>query len=434
MVEIKDVLRNPPAWDGLKRALRTGELRIEDPGDNQRVLTTITLEPEPIPLALKVVLIGDPTTYYMLHAADEEFPDLFKVRAEFTPVLERTPETEQTYARFIAARAADERLRPFDPTAVAKVVEYGARLAEDQEKLTAEFGEIADLVREADYWTARRGGAVVNAADVRAAVEAKVHRSNLVEELMRRRIEEGTLLVDTEGAAVGQVNGLSVLSLAEHAFGRPSRITARTYAGRAGIVNIEREVRLGGPIHNKGVLILGGYLGGKYAGEIPLTLSASIGFEQSYDEIEGDSASAAELYALLSSLSDLPLRQSLAVTGSVNQHGEIQPVGGVNFKVEGFFDVCRARGLTGDQGVLLPEQNVRSLMLREDVVAAVAEGRFHLYPVRTIDQGITLLTGVPAGRRRSDGQYPEGSVNARVDARLRRLAEGWRDFHGLPGD
>jgi predicted ATP-dependent protease len=434
VVEIQDVLRNPPAWAGLKRALKAGCLRIEDLEDNQRVLGTGSPEPEAIPLSVKVVLLGDAGTYYALFQTDQEFAELFKVRAEFTPEVERTSENERMYAMFIAGQTAEERLRPFDAAAVAKVIEHGARLAEDQGKLTAQFGMIADLVREADFWTSRRGGGVVNATDVRAAVEAKEYRANLAEQLLRKSIDEGTILVDTAGAVVGQVNGLSVLTLAEHAFGRPARITARTFLGRAGIVNIEREVLLGGRIHNKGVLILGGYLGGKYARDKPLSLSASLSFEQLYDEIEGDSASSAELYALLSSLADLPIRQALAVTGSVNQRGEVQPVGGVNEKIEGFFDLCRLHGLSGEQGVLIPERNVRSLMLREDVVAAVAEGQFHIYPVRAIDEGIERLTGLPAGVPDAEGRYPLGSVNRRVDDRLRELAERWREFRWMPAD
>jgi predicted ATP-dependent protease len=311
---------------------------------------------------------------------------------------------------------------------VAKVVEYSSRLAEDQNKLSTRFGDIADLIREASYWASQRGHEFVTGEDVQLAIEERIYRSNKVEEKVQEMIEDGTILIDTEGEVVGQVNGISIATLGDYTFGKPSRITARTYMGRSGVLNIEREVALSGRIHSKGVMALSGYLGGKYALDKPLTLSASLSFEQLYEEVEGDSAASTELYALLSSLSGFPVKQGIAATGSVNQHGEIQPVGGVTQKIEGFFEVCKVKGLTGEQGVIIPVQNVKNLMLREEVVEAVKEGKFHIYPVKTIDEGIEILTGKEAGERKEDGSYPEGTVNWAVEKRLRELAEGWREF------
>jgi len=303
-------------------------------------------------------------------------------------------------------------------------------MVEDQERLSTSFAEILDVAREASFWAEHRGHARVGTEDVAAAIQARIYRSNRVEELLQDLILQGTLLIDTQGAVVGQVNGIAVIPLGDYLFGKPSRITARTFLGRGGVLDIEREAKTGGRIHSKGVLILSGYLGGRYASQTPLALGASVAFEQLYEEVEGDSASSAELYAILSSLAELPIRQSLAVTGSVNQHGEVQAIGGANAKIEGFFDVCKARGFTGDQGVLIPQSNVRNLMLREDVIEAVREGKFHVYPVRTIDEGIAILTGVPAGDRGPEGAYPDGSVNFRVLKRLREMAEQSRAFRG----
>jgi lon-related putative ATP-dependent protease len=430
VIDARVILRQPLAWDALKRALRYGELRIEEPERQLGIVTVVGLEPEPIPLDVKVVLIGDPLTYYLLYAYDEEFQKLFKVRADFATEMPRTRENIVKLARLIRDRCEEEKLLHFDPSAVGKIIEYSARLVDDQNKLTTRLALILDTVREAAYWARHAGHNLVTAEDVQKAIDERIYRANQVEERLRERIVDGTIMVDTTGAAVGQVNGLSVLQLGDYVFGRPNRITAKTYLGQAGVVNIEREAKLSGSIHDKGVLILAGYLGGKYAQDKPLSLTASIAFEQSYEGVEGDSASSTELYALLSSLSGLPLKQGIAVTGSVNQQGEVQAIGGVNQKIEGFFDVCRAApaGLTGEQGVMIPEANVKNLMLREDVVAAVAEGKFHIYPVRTIDEGIAILTGVPAGERGTDGRYPEGTVNALVDARLRELAQRLKEF------
>jgi lon-related putative ATP-dependent protease len=354
---------------------------------------------------------------------DEDFPKVFKVKADFAPEMDRTPENEQAYALFVRARCDEESLFPFDRSAVAHIVELGSRLAEDQTRLSARFGDVANVVREASYWAGKAGRDTVNAADVYQAVEEQRQRANQIEQLSRREVVEGMIRVETTGSAVGQINGLSVMAVGDHAFGMPSRITARTYLGRSGVVNIEREVKMSGRIHNKGVMILQGYLGGQYAIERALTLSASLGFEQTYSDVDGDSASSTELYALLSGLAGLPIRQDIAVTGSVDQNGRVQAVGGVTHKVEGFFDVCRERGLSGTQGVMLPAANVKNLMLREDVVEAIAAGQFHIWTVETIDEGIELLTGVKAGKRNTKGQFPPDSVHGKVEARLKQIAD-----------
>lgn len=428
VVNAKDVLMNPFAWDALKRCVKTKEIKMEEIGGKLQLISTVTLEPEPIPLDVKVIFVGNPFLYYLLYSFDEDFRKLFKVKADFTVEMDRTPENERLYASFIKDRCGEEGLRHFDKTGVAKVVEYSSRLAEDQNKLSTRFGDIADLIREASYWASQRGHEFVTGEDVQLAIEERIYRSNKVEEKVREMIEDGTILIDTEGEVVGQVNGISIATLGDYTFGKPSRITARTYMGRSGVLNIEREVALSGRIHSKGVMALSGYLGGKYALDKPLTLSASLSFEQLYEEVEGDSAASTELYALLSSLSGFPVKQGIAATGSVNQHGEIQPVGGVIQKIEGFFEVCKVKGLTGEQGVIIPVQNVKNLMLREEVVEAVKEGKFHIYPVKTIDEGIEILTGKEAGERKEDGSYPEGTVNWAVEKRLRELAEGWREF------
>jgi lon-related putative ATP-dependent protease len=428
VLDAKAVLVSPLSWTALKRALRNKEIRIEEMAQQLSLVATVGLAPEPIPLDVKVVLIGDPQTYYLLYALDEEFQKLFKVKADFAVEMDWTSENLKKYALFIHDRCREENLRHFDNEAVAKVIEYSSTLVEDQEKLTTRFAHVADIVREASYWAGREGHDLVTAADVQKAIEERIYRSNQIEERIREQIKDGTIMVDTDGEAIGQVNGLSILSLGDYNFGKPSRITARTFLGQKGVINIEREAKLSGNIHDKGVLILSGYLGGKYAQEVPLSLSASICFEQSYSGVEGDSASSTELYALLSSLSGLPIKQSIAVTGSVNQQGEVQAIGGATKKIEGFFDVCKVQGLTGKQGVIIPEQNVKNLMLREDVVEAVHQGQFHIYPVRTIDEGITILTGVEAGERQADGTYPEGTVNHAVQNRLRELATKLKDF------
>lgn len=428
MVEAHDMLLKPFAWEALKRALKNQELRIERMGEERQAITTKSLEPEPIPLDVKVIVIGDPMLYYVLHGRDEDFQELFKVKADFAVQMAWNSDAPPKYAHFIGGICREESLPHFDPSGVAKVVERGARMVADQGKLATKFGEIVDLIRESSYWAGQNGHDLVQASDVQQAIEEKIYRSNKLEERIQEMIEDGTILIDTAGDVAGQVNGISVLPLGDYSFGKPSRITARTHVGSAGVVNIDRETELGGRIHNKGVMILAGYLGGTFAADIPLTLSASITFEQLYEEVEGDSASSAELYALLSSLSGFPIRQDLAVTGSVNQRGQVQAIGGVNEKIEGFFDVCKIKGLNGDQGVVIPQSNVKNLMLREDVIEAVEAGQFHIYPVSTIDEGIEVLTGEEAGERQPDGTYPEGAIYAAVQERLRELAEKVKAF------
>ncbi len=427
ILEAMDVLRNLLAWDALKKALKSRSARIEDPLEEWRMASAAGLCPEPIPLSLKVVLIGSPLLYYLLCAFDEDFRELFKVKVDFDDSLPRSADFELLYARFIGNACREEGLPPFAPDGAARLIEHCSRLVADQGRLTSRLGDVLDLIRESAFWAGQRAHPLVRGEDVSHAITQKVYRENLLEERTRRIITEGVLLIDTDGQAVGQVNGIAVLSLGDYAFGRPSRITARTFAGEPGVVDIEREAKLGGPIHSKGVMILSGFVAGRYAREQPLALSASIAFEQHYEEVEGDSASSAELYALLSSLTGIPLDQSLAVTGSVNQLGEIQPVGGINEKIEGFSDVCRARGLSGRQGVLIPEANARHLMLREDVVQAVREECFHIHAISTVDEGLTLLTGRDAGQPGLDGRFPEGSVNAAVEgalvANVKRLKE-----------
>lgn len=434
ILNAREVFTNPGVWENLKRALRNREARVEDaleqiaPG-----MVPQGIRPEPMPLSVKVLMTGQPAIYQALSGADEEFWEVFKVRADFDMQIDRSEPNLDAYARFICSCCSRNSLLPFHRTAVAEVAEHGARVVANQGKLSSRFGPLEDLLVEADYWARRSGRDMVLGEDVRRALQEKVYRASLVEERIRELITEGTFLMDVSGEAIGQVNGLAVYDLGDMSFGRPSRITAQTFMGRGGIVNIEREAQLSGKTHDKGVLILSGYLGAKYAQDKPLSLSASICFEQSYDGVDGDSASSTELYAVLSSLSGLPIQQDIAVTGSVNQKGEVQPIGGVNEKIEGFFAVCKERGLTGNQGVMIPVQNVHNLMLRQDIVDAVQQGLFHVYAVRSIDEGISLLTGVPAGERDASGSYPQGTVNALVDRRLRDLAHGIQAFAGRDG-
>lgn len=423
IIPARECLLNPFAWDGLKRALKDRVIRIEELGAQYGLVSTVTLEPATVPLNVKVILIGSPLIYYLLNAYDEDFQKLFKVKADFTTQMDRTPDAERAYALFVNTIVRQAGARPFDRGAVARVVEYGSRLAGDQDKLATRFGEIADLIHEAAHRAAHRAADVVTVDDVRGAEEARRFRQNLVQERLQEAIKTGTLLIDTTGHAVGRVNGLSVLDLGDYAFGHPSRITATVGPGRGGVISIEREVELSGPIHGKGVLILGGYLLKQYARAQPLTLSASLVFEQAYGLIEGDSASLAELLALLSALAETPLRQDIAVTGSINQYGQVQPIGGVTEKIEGFFDVCRDRGLTGEQGVLIPIGNRRHLMLRDDVIAAVRAGQFHIWTAETVDDGLALLTGRAPGNLDKRGVYPKGSVHRAVADRLATYAE-----------
>lgn len=433
ILDCREVLLNVFSYEALKRCIRNHEIKIEDMAEQFRLLATVSLKPEPVPLDCKIILIGTPLLYYLLYQYDQDFRKYFKVKADFDRMMENTWENVQQYARFIASKCAEEKILPFDRGGVARVVEYSVRLVEDRQKLSSRFLDIADLMREAAFYAGRETRDRVGVEHVELAIEARIYRSNKVEERIQELLEDGTLLVDTEDAVVGQVNGLSVYQMGDYAFGKPSRVTVRTYLGKGGVVNIEREAKLSGPIHDKGVMILTGFLGDRFAQDKPLALAASICFEQSYGGIEGDSASSAELYALLSALSGVPLRQGIAVTGSVNQRGQIQPIGGVNEKVEGFFALCKARGLSGDQGVMIPIQNVRNLMLKTEVRDAVAAGKFHVWAVGTIDEGLEILTGVTAGQRDADGSWPEGSVNGKADARLRQLADTVRSF-GSPRD
>jgi lon-related putative ATP-dependent protease len=423
LVDARNLVLHSFAWDGLKRALLNKEIRVESLSQLLALGSTVSLEPEPVPLSVKVVLLGERLLYYLMAQADPDFAALFKVEVDFEDDVARTPENDLAYARLVATIARDEGLSPFDKGAVARVIERCARLADDSKKLSAHMGAILDLVREADHLAKERGAGVVSGDDVERAVAAQERRSGRIRERVLEQIERGTLFIETDGKKVGQINGLSVMSLGRASFGRPSRITARVRLGGGKVVDIEREVELGGPLHSKGVLILSSFLGSRYAEEHPLALSATLAFEQSYGMVDGDSASSAELYALLSALSGAAIDQGVAVTGSVNQHGEVQPIGGVNEKIEGFFDVCKARGLTGKQGVMIPAANVDHLMLRADVVEAAREGKFHIWSVTTIDEGIAHLTGIPAGERGEDGKFPEGSINARVEARLVALAK-----------
>ena len=428
ILDARKLLQQPLSYDALKQALRGRRLRIESPGQASSLISTRGLEPEPIALDVKVVVIGEPMLYYLLTQHDPEFGELFKVAADFEDRVERSDGNSMLYARLIAGLAREAGLKPLDGGAVARTLEHGARLAGDAERLSVRIESVADLLREADYWCAEAGAETIGASHVQQAIDAQVRRSNRLQARMEEEVTRGTILIDTEGAEVGQVNGLSVLQLGNFAFGKPTRITARVRLGKGEVVDIEREVELGGPLHSKGVLILSGYLGARFAEDRPLSLSASLVFEQSYGGVDGDSASSTELYAILSALAGVPIKQAFAVTGSVNQRGEVQAIGGVNEKIEGFFDLCKARGLTGDHGVMIPAANVKHLMLRGDVVEAAAAGRFRIYPIETIDQGIACLTGVAAGARDAEGTFPEGSVNQRVEARLAAFAERARSF------
>jgi predicted ATP-dependent protease len=427
-----DIMMKPGSWEGLKRVIRTKEVRLEDPIEQFGFLTPQGLRPEPIPLDIKLVVTGDPMSYFMLSAYDEEFWEIFKVKADFDYQIDRTAENVLGYAGFICACAEREGLRHFEREAVALVVAHGSRMVDDQEKLSARFGRLRDLVVEADYWAGADGAQRVKAAHVERAINERVYRLNMMEERIREMIRRGMIIVDLHGSVTGQVNGLAVHDFGDFSFGRPSRITARTFLGQRGVTSIDRESQLSGKIHDKGVLILSGYLGWKYAQDKPLSVSASISFEQGYDAVEGDSASLAELCAILSSLADAPARQELAITGSVSQKGDVQPIGGLNQKIEGFHDVCKAVGLTGRQGVIMPGRNRHNLMLRKDVLESVRSGDFHVYAVDSVDQAIELLTGERAGERRPDGSYPEGSINARVDNRLREMGEAMRRFGRRP--
>jgi lon-related putative ATP-dependent protease len=422
ILDARKLLTQPYAWEGLKRALYSGRICIESLGQMLSLVSTVSLEPQPIALDVKVVLLGERLLYYLLCEFDPDFSELFKVAADFEDDLERNPENDRLYARMVAALVSKQDLLAFDSSAVAAVIEQSMRMAGDSGKLSAHMRSIADLLREASYWAAQEQRDVVRAGDVQRAIDYQVERVDRVRDRMLEAILQDTVTIRSAGEVTGQVNGLSVIQLGEAVFGLPVRITANTRLGEGELVDIEREVELGGPLHSKGVFILSSFLGARYAQTFPLSLSASLTFEQSYHEVEGDSASLAELCALLSSLAGLPLRQSLAVTGSVDQHGRVQPIGGVNEKIEGFFNVCRARGLDGNQGVLIPTANIRHLMLRHEVVEAVQAGRFAIYAVEYVDQAMQLLTATEAGMINSEGRFPADTVNGLVQEQLQTLA------------
>ncbi len=428
LLDARKLLLSPFAWEALKRAMKAGEIRLEPPAETAGLMTTQSLDPEPIPLDVKIVLLGDRQLYYMLAANDPDFTRLFKVQADFDDTIGRSDANERAYAQLIASIVRQHELHHIDADGTARLIEEGARLANDREKLSIEIGKIADIIREADFWASEVDRDLITRADVTRAIEERTQRTDRMRDRAQETIERGIVLLDTDGEEVGQINGLSVLSLGDFAFGRPTRITARVRLGSGRVTDIEREVELGGPLHSKGVMILWGFLAGRYAQDIPLMLAASLVFEQSYGGVDGDSASSAELYALLSALSNVPISQSFAVTGAVNQHGEVQAIGGANEKIEGFFDICKARGLTGRQGVLIPASNVQHLMLREDVVEAIRAKQFAIYPISTIDQGIEVLTGFRAGARDEHGHFPAGTINRRVEDTLHEFAERGRAF------
>ena len=426
----REVLANSGCWEALQRVIKNRELRIEEPGAFFGFVPPQGLRPEPIPTDTKVIMIGDPGLYRSLATADPDFRETFKVKADFNFEVDRSQENITAFACFISDYCSRENIRHFDTEGVARVIEQCARQVEDQNKLSTRFSDMVDLLIESDYWAGKENAELVSGKHVERALVEKTFRLNLVEKRLQELIAEGTVLVDVTGAVVGQVNGLAVYQMGDFSFGKPSRITTKTFMGRGGLVNIERESKMSGRSHDKGVLILGGYLGGKYAQQSPLSLSSTICFEQSYDGVDGDSASSTELYAILSSLSEVPIKQGIAVTGSVNQNGEVQAIGGVNFKIEGHFDVCRLKGLTGEQGAMIPQANVHNLMLRPDVVEAVKAGKFHIYSVSSIDDGIEVLTGVAAGARQADGSYPEGTINDRVQKKLQQFTELQKKLSG----
>jgi lon-related putative ATP-dependent protease len=422
------ILSQPYAWEGLKRAMSAKCIDIQSIAEMFGLVSTLSLQPKPIPLDIKIILVGDRRLYYLLMEYDPEFAELFKVAADFEDEIPRDKQHNEVYARLLATLVRKEKLLDFDSNAVARVIEHSSRMADDTEKLSAHMLSIVDLMREADYWAQQRKAGNVNKEDVQKAIDKQVYRANRYKERIQEEIQRGTLLIDTEGEKIAQVNGLFVIELGNYAFSQPARITATARLGEGEVVDIEREVDLAGSIHSKGVLILTSFLAARYAHNFPLSLTASLVFEQSYGMVEGDSASVGELCALLSALARVPIKQSLAVTGSVNQHGEVQAIGGVNEKIEGFFEICQQRGLNGEQGVLIPASNVPHLMLHQDVVDAAHEGKFHIYPISTIDEAIHLLTGVDAGVANEQGEFPEDTINGRVNARLEELAHLRHDF------
>jgi lon-related putative ATP-dependent protease len=428
ILQVADLFSSGVIWPAFKRALKTGQARIENIGEHVSMVSLVTLKPQPIDINVKVILIGSPNLFNQLYFLDDDFKKLFKVKVDFDYVMPRQEKQLKDYTSFVCSFCNDSGNRHLDCDAVSRLLEYGSRLVSHQQKLTTRFNEIVNIIVEGNYWAAQNNHPVVTEEDICRALEEKVYRSNLIEEKIQESIKDDSIVLSLEGFAVGQVNGLAVMQVGEYAFGKPSRITARTSLGQKGIINIEREVEISGPSHSKGILVLSGYLAGRFGKNKPFSLNASITFEQLYDGVDGDSASSAELYALLSDLSGVPLNQGIAVTGSVNQYGEIQPIGGVNEKIEGFYHACKNRGLTGNQGVMIPKRNVKNLILKREVVKAVEEGKFRIWAVETIDEGIEILSGVAAGEMYPDGTYPEGTINGLVDLRIREMAEAIRKF------
>jgi predicted ATP-dependent protease len=428
LLSATDVLLNPAVWPTLKRAIKNKEVTIEEPYEQFGLFVPQGLRPQPMPIEVKIILIGDSNLYQMLAAYDEDFFEIFKVKSDFDSEVNRDTDNMLGFAAFISGCCEDCNLKHFDKAGVASIIDYASRLVSDQKKLSSRFSQIKEIVEESEYWARQENSKFVMDRHVDKAIEEKRYRHSLPDENLREMISDGTIMIDTKGAVIGQVNGLSVYSLGDISFGKPSRITCQTYLGRSGVINIERESHLSGSTHDKGVLILSGYLGAKFAQDYPLSLSASLCFEQSYDGIDGDSASSTELYAILSSLSHTPIKQGIAVTGSVNQKGEIQPIGGINQKVEGFFEACRAIGLTGEQGILMPSKNLSHLMLRKEVIEAVRKGLFHIWAIHTIDEGIEILTGIEAGQTNDNGYYPDGTINYKVDKKLREMAEKLKGY------
>jgi lon-related putative ATP-dependent protease len=412
----------------LKKDLKDSNIVIEEPEERYGFLSVKTLKPQPIPLTAKVILIGDPYVYQVLFQLDPDFKELFKIKAEFDTVMERSDDNILQYAAWVCALCEKENLKHLDGTGLAKLVEQSSRIVEDQYKLSTQFSYIADIVREANFYSSQENAEFITGDNVKKAIEEKVYRSKLIQEKIQEMIKRGFFLIDTDEQRVGQVNGLSVMGMGDFAFGNPSRVTASIGLGREGVIDIEREAKMSGPIHTKGVLILSGYINDKYARDKPLTLSARLVFEQNYEGIEGDSASSTELYSILSALSGLPIKQNIAVTGSVNQKGEVQAIGGVNEKIEGFYEVCKLKGLNGEQGVMIPESNVQNLMLKEEVVEAAKAGKFNIFAVKTIDEGIEFLTGTKAGQKLEDGTFEKGTVNYLVDKQLRDLADKLKQY------
>lgn len=428
ILDARQVLLEPFAWEGLKRVLKSGKLKIESIGESYSMISTVSLEPDPIDINVKVVLMGQRLLYYLLCRHDPDFIKLFKVEADFEDEMDRSDENQISYSKLIAGLADENGLRPFDRDAVARVIEQSSRMVSDNEKLSIKTDEIQDLLMESDHWANENGHDLVQYEDVEKAVEQKIYRSARIRDKIQEFINRDTIFIDTEGKKIGQVNGLSVTKIGNLMFGRPNRITARVQIGKGEIINIEREVDMSGPVHSKGVLILKGFLGQRYASNRPLSMSASLVFEQSYSNIDGDSASAAELFALLSAIGNIPLKQSFSITGSINQHGLIQPIGGVNEKIEGFFDVCKKRGLTGEQGVLIPKANEKNLMLRRDILEAVENDEFHIYSIEYVDEGLEFLTDMDVGEEQEDGTFPKNTVNYKVTSNLKQLADKRKAF------